>query len=581
MKHLCTCFFLIIIFTLQISAQPNIIIILTDDQGWGDVSFNGNSNLSTPHIDELANNGIIFNRFFVEPVCSPTRAEILTGRYHVRSGVYSTSRGGERMNADEVTIAQILKNNGYKTAIYGKWHNGMQAPYHPNAKGFDDFYGFASGHWGNYFSPMLEHNGKIVQGNGFLADDLTDHAISYIENNKDHPFFLLLSLNTPHSPMQVPQKYWDGKKDKPLAIHNIYPASEDTMFTKAALAMVENIDDNVGRINAKISQLNLEEETIVIFMSDNGPNGVRWNGGMKGKKGSTDEGGVRVPMAMKWKGHIRPGIKTETIASGIDILPTLLDLVGIDHVYSNPIDGISLKSILNENSSEADRYLFQFWQKRTSVRSQYFRLDDQDRLYHMQLDSGQVRDVQQDYPEQYQAMLSAKKDWVDNVASLLDYDSSRPITIGYPGFEFHQIPARDAEFSGNIHRSNRHPNCTFLSNWTALNDEIYWNVDIVEEGDFSVEIFYTCPEEDVGSSFELTCGDARITSKITVAFDPPFTGAINDIYPRMESDTKDFKSMSIGEFRLSKGPQKLSLKALDIPGNSVMDFRLLMLRRVK
>ena len=146
--------------------RPNVIIILTDDQGWGDLSMNGNTNLSTPNIDNIAKSGASFQNFYVNAVCSPTRAEFLTGRYSFRSGIYSTGGGGERMDVDETTIAEVLKKQDINSG-YGKWHNGMQYPYHPNARGFDDFYGFCSGHWGNYFSPMLEHNGNIVQGNGF------------------------------------------------------------------------------------------------------------------------------------------------------------------------------------------------------------------------------------------------------------------------------------------------------------------------------------------------------------------------------------------------------------------------------
>ncbi|HKL20287.1 MAG TPA: sulfatase-like hydrolase/transferase, partial [Tichowtungia sp.] len=158
------------------AAKPNIVVVLTDDQGWGDLSLHGNTQIATPNIDRLARAGAQFDRFYVSPVCSPTRAEFLTGRHHDRLGVYSTSEGGERLNADETTIADVFKAAGYQTAAFGKWHNGTQFPYHPNARGFDKFYGFCSGHWGSYFSPMLEHNGQIVQGSGFLPDDLTEHA---------------------------------------------------------------------------------------------------------------------------------------------------------------------------------------------------------------------------------------------------------------------------------------------------------------------------------------------------------------------------------------------------------------------
>ena len=156
-------FFLVLISTIQ-AKTPNIVVILTDDQGWGDLSLNGNKDLSTPNIDSLAHDGARFDRFFVCPVCSPTRAEFLTGRYHVRGGVYSTSTGGERLDLDELTIADTFKSAGYATGAFGKWHNGMQYPYHPNGRGFDEFYGFCSGHWGDYFSPPLEHNGQIVKG---------------------------------------------------------------------------------------------------------------------------------------------------------------------------------------------------------------------------------------------------------------------------------------------------------------------------------------------------------------------------------------------------------------------------------
>ena len=196
-----------------LAKSPNVIVILTDDQGWGDLSMNGNKNLSTPNIDSLARDGASFESFYVCPVCSPTRAEFLTGRYHPRSGVYSTSAGGERMDADERTIADVFRGAGYATAAIGKWHNGMQYPYHPNGRGFDYYYGFCSGHWGNYFDPMLERNGKITKGKGFLVDDLTNEAMKFMERhggpNGEKPFFVYLPYNTPHSPMQVPDEYWN------------------------------------------------------------------------------------------------------------------------------------------------------------------------------------------------------------------------------------------------------------------------------------------------------------------------------------------------------------------------------------
>src|SRR6056297_72863 len=249
--------------------KPNIVLIISDDQGWGDLSVHGNENIRTPNIDSLAMDGASFTNFYVSPVCSPTRAELLTGRYHPRSGVFGTSAGGERMDLDETTLADIFWEASYATGIFGKWHNGMQYPYHPNGRGFDEFYGFCSGHWGDYFSPTLEHNGRIVQGEGYLPDDFTNRAMTFIENNKDNPFFVYIAYNTPHSPMQVPDRWWNKFKDKDITLRGTEADRENIVHTRAALAMCENIDWNVGRVVAKIKGLNLEDNTIILFFNDN------------------------------------------------------------------------------------------------------------------------------------------------------------------------------------------------------------------------------------------------------------------------------------------------------------------------
>ena len=507
--------------------QPNIIVILSDDQGWGDLSMNGNTNLSTPNIDKLAMSGATFNHFFVCPVCSPTRAELLTGRYHVRGGVYSTSAGGERLDLDETTIAEVFKKAGYHTAAFGKWHNGMQYPYHPNARGFDEFYGFCSGHWGNYFSPMLEHNGKIVRGNGFVIDDFTEKAMQFIEEynpcKTGEPFFVYLPYNTPHSPMQVPEKWWDKFKDKKLQLTNRDPDKENILHTKAALAMCENIDWNVGRLMAKLEELKLEENTIVIYFSDNGPNGWRWNGGMKGKKGSTDEGGVRSPLIIRWKNTIQEGIVINQIASVIDLLPTLTELAQVGYNYPKPLDGISHKqALLNQNSELPERLIFNHWKDKTSVRSQKYRLSHEGMLFDMENDPGQNKDISEEEPEIKKELMAAKEKWEKEVNSELPEKDLRTFPVGHPDFKYTQIPARDAVFNGNIQRSNRFPNCSYLTNWKDAGDEIYWDVDVIADGNFEVVIYYTCPVEDVGSEFELSFENNKLAGKITEANRPSF-----------------------------------------------------------
>jgi len=575
---------------LAAADRPNVIVILTDDQGWGDLSVNGNTNLSTPHVDSLARDGASFDRFYVCPVCSPTRAEFLTGRYHPRSGVYSTSAGGERMDLDEVTIADSFKAAGYATAAFGKWHNGMQYPYHPCGRGFDEYYGFCSGHWGDYFSPPLDHNGKIVRGNGFVIDDFTDKAMEFIEKNQGKSFFVYLPYNTPHSPMQVPDRFWDKFKDKRLKMHHRDPQRENIPHIRAALAMCENVDWNVGRLLKKLDDLDIADNTIVVYFCDNGPNGHRWNGGMKGRKGSTDEGGVRSPLLIRWPGKIEAGRKIPKIAAAIDLLPTLGGLAGIEVVSKTPLDGISLKPLLVEQSPGSsrgpaetvvtgNRLIFSHWRGRVSVRTQEYRLDHQGKLYDMKTDPGQYTDIAKQEPEVTAQLRDAAIAWKDRVMAGLGKDD-RPFPIGHPDFKYTQMPARDGIAHGNINRSNRFPNCSFLTNWTSVDDKITWDAEVLSDGAYEVEIYYTCPADDVGSTIALSFNGAKLTGRIAQPHDPPLRGGENDRVSRMESYVKDFKPLKLGTIELKKGRGELTLRALDKPGAQVMDVRLIILTRV-
>ncbi len=562
--------------------KPNIILILADDQGWGDLGHSGNSNLKTPNIDALAANGVSFDNFFVQPVCSPTRAELLTGRHFTRLGVTSTSEGGERMNLDETTLADILEKAGYATAAYGKWHNGTQPPYHPNSRGFEDFYGFCSGHWGNNFSPMLEHNGEIVTGNGYLADDLTDHGLQFIAQNAHKPFFLYLPYNTPHSPMQVPDAYWDRHKD--AVLEKLYPGpeQEDLNFTRAALAMVENIDTNVGRIMMQLRSLNLTENTIVLYLSDNGPNAFRWNGDLRGKKGSTDEGGVRTPFFMQWKDSIPKGKQIPQIASALDILPTLAKLVGVKADTKKAIDGCDLSTLIfNKKPSWEERLIYNHWNGKTSVRSQRFRLDDANRLYDMEQDHGQTKDVSTAYQQITDSLMKAKANWLAETMPIAKEKDDRPFSLGYPGNPLTLLPARDGMPHGNIHRSNKYPNDSFFTNWIDVNDSITWDVEVHAEGSFEVQLYYTCSEKNIGSIVELSLGNSKIATKITKAYNPALGGMEHDRVPRMESYVKEFIPMKLGTMTLKKGRGYLTLKTLEIQGKEAFDMRLLQFKRVQ
>lgn len=561
-------------------SQPNIVIILADDQGWGDLSLSGNPVVNTPNIDSLGRNGLIFDRFYVDPVCSPTRAALLTGRYAVRGGVYSTSEGGERLDLDETTFPQQLQAAGYRTGAFGKWHNGMQAPYHPNTRGFEEFYGYCSGHWGSYFDAMLEHNGEIVQSEGYLTDVLTDRAIAFIEQHQKEPFLVYLPLNTPHRPMQVPDRWWQKFADLEVPDHR-YREKEEIGNTRSAYAMAENIDWNVGRVASKLRDLSLDKNTIFIYFSDNGPNGWRWNEGMEGVKGSTNEGGVRSPFVFYWPEKVQSGRVVPQITYVADLFPTLLEFSGTAYTGQKPLDGASLQPLITGNDNDwPDRMLVNHWSGRTSVRSQQYRLDHEDRLFDMSFDPGQTVDISEKVPA-VAALLKKKKEiWREEVLSELPEEDTRSFPIGHPEAVYDQLPARDGVGHGNIERSNRWPNCSFYTNWTSVEDSITWEVEVLADEEFDVTMYYTCREQDTGVTIALTDGEQSIAQTITEAHDPPLRGMEHDRVPRENSYVKDFKPLSMGRLSLKKGMRTLTLKALEMPGPQAIDFRMLLLKRM-
>ncbi|MCX6638171.1 MAG: arylsulfatase [Acidobacteria bacterium] len=550
---------------------PNIVVILADDQGWGDLSIHGNSNLSTPHIDSLARDGALFDRFYVCAVCAPTRAEFLTGRYHARGGVRGVSTGAERLNLDEKTIAQTFKPAGYATGAFGKWHNGSQFPYHPNARGFDEYYGFTSGHWGQYFDPELDHNGKLVRGKGYITDDLTNHAMEFIAQHKDRPFFCYLPFNTPHAPMQVPDRFFERFANFDPKMRARDPRQEEIPMTRAALAMCENIDWNVGRVLAKLGELKLANDTIVLYFSDNGPNSWRWNGGMKGRKGSVDEGGLRVPFLIRWPGRIRPGVRVSQIAGAIDLLPTLADLAGIPLASAKPLDGKSVKPLLMEQAKEwPDRMIFSLQAKRISVRTQQYRLDANGQLFDMLGDPGQERDVAKENPGVAAKLRQAVAQWAKEVLPLVGADD-RPFPVGYSKTTL--LPARDGVSEGGIERSAKPPNCSFFTNWTSKDDRMSWDIEVAHSGEYDADVYYTCAPGNTGSTVELSFLDGRVRRKIAEAHDPPLVGEKDDRVPRGESYVKDFRPLRLGAIPLPKGRGKLTLRALEIAGKQVADVR--------
>lgn len=571
------------------ASPPNVVILLADDQGWGDLATNGNTSVSTPNIDSLARDGVKLDRFFVCPVCSPTRAEFLTGRYHPRGGVSGVSTGQERLNIEEKTLADAFKVAGYATGAFGKWHNGSQWPYHPNARGFDEYYGFTSGHWGEYFDPPLDHNGRPVRGKGYIVDDLTNHAIEFITKNKGKPFLCYLPYNIPHSPWAVPDEYWQRFKSKAISQRGIDPNKEVIDETRCVLAMTENLDWNVGRVLKHLDTLKLSSNTIVVYFSDNGPNSLRWNGSMKGKKGSTDEGGVRSPFMIRWPGKIPAGKTVKEIAGAIDLLPTLCALSGVKRMGDRPLDGRDLTPLLTGTAKQwPDRMIFSTWGGNVSVRTQRHRLDNADAVFDMITDPGQTQDIATQKPDIAEKLTKARMAFRMEILGSADRPAkgkgkagkpnkimdARPYTVGYAEFPRSPLPARDGEPQGGVKRSAGAPNCSYFVNWKTKEDTMTWNIDVHTTGDYEVEIEYTCPESDAGAEIELSHGNNKLTGKVSPGWDPPlYTHQDTIPRPAAESKMKEFRPLKLGTMHLDQGTGLLTLRALEIPGQSVMDVR--------
>jgi arylsulfatase A-like enzyme len=457
----------------------NILLIITDDQGWGDLSYHGNELIETPNIDALAHQSVVFDRFYVSPVCAPTRASLLTGRYHIATGTTWVTHRMEVMREEEVTIAEILKDNGYRTGLFGKWHQGKQFPHDPIGQGFDEFFGFKEGHINNYFDTKLTHNFAEVETIGYLPDVLTDKAIGFMET--EAPFFTLLSYNTPHSPFQVPDPYFDKYKAKGLN-------DKDACI----YGMVENIDENIGRLMDYLEKSGKIENTIVIFMTDNGPNGVRYNGGMKGKKADLDEGGVRVPFFIKIPGYFHQLVKPW--AGHIDIFPTLADLLELEIPDDLDIHGKSLKPLMEGEKNWEDRYFFthhvhlQFDTIPGAIRNQEHLLTlkkGKKEFYHLLDDPSQTDNIILKEKSLADEMENHYLGWFEEMT--IKGVEPPMIQIGHSNVPNVDLPASDGKRYGKVKYMGE---MGWANDWFVgfenQDDGVFWELEVVEECEYEV-----------------------------------------------------------------------------------------------
>jgi arylsulfatase A-like enzyme len=346
---------------------PNIVIILADDLGWTDVGCQGSKYYETPHIDKLASQGLRLTSYYHSQNCAPTRAALMTGQYAPRTGVYtvgSLERGDPAMRKmdvpvnvtqlplDRETLGNVMKDSGYATGLFGKWHLGEKGDYHPGKRGFDDALVSMGKHFGFTTNPKVP-----VPDGAYLADFLTDHAEKFIEKNKAKPFFLYLSHFGVHSPWDAKKELTEKYKKKPGA-----DGHDDPVYA----AMIESIDQSVGRILAKLAELKLENDTIVIFMSDNGGVGgyleagvnarsITNNRPLRGGKGMLYEGGLRVPFIIRWPGHIPAGKSSDQPAAHVDLMPTFIEVAGKKAMPKQPLDGVSIVKLWKSPESKIDR----------------------------------------------------------------------------------------------------------------------------------------------------------------------------------------------------------------------------------
>jgi arylsulfatase A-like enzyme len=485
-------------------ARPSLIVVLTDDQGYGDLSLHGNPDLRTPNIDFIANSGAQLTQFHVSPVCSPTRASLMTGRWNYRTGVVDTYLGRSMMYPDEVTVAEVLSKAGYRTGIFGKWHLGDNYPLRAMDQGFAKSLvvqggGLAqpAGPQGNgYFDPVLLEQGKAVRKKGYCTDIFFDAALEFMETHRKEPFFAYITPNAPHDPLQVDES-WVAPYRKPTLDDG----------TAKVYGMVANIDKNVGRLLERLRTLELEQNTLLVFLTDNGPAHRRFNAGMRGLKGSVYQGGIRVPCFVRWPGRVPAGRRIERTAAHIDWFPTILEACGISPQQDRITDGRSLVPLL-AGSDEAwgDRKLFFQWHRgdvpepgrACAVRSQRYKLVNLKELYDLESDPTEASDIAGAHPEQVAILRESYGAWFRDVSRARGFDPPR------------------------IHVGSDHENPVTLTrqDWRGPragwdDDSLgYWEVDVERGGHFRVGFEFPPLRASATAVFKL---DSMVTSGKVVA----------------------------------------------------------------
>lgn len=484
------------VMAAQPARRPNVIVFISDDQGYGDLSLHGNTHLQTPNLDRIGVEGAQFTQFQVCPVCSPTRSSLMTGRYNYRTGVVDTFLGRSMMDPREVTAAEVFAANGYRTGIFGKWHLGDNYPMRTIDQGFHESLVHGGGGLaqpsdppgGNhYYDPVLVRNGKHEKVPGYCTDIFFREAMAFIDRNKAKPFFLYIPTNAPHTPLEIDDKFVAPFKAKGL---------DDV--TAKVYGMVKNLDDNAGALLAHLSQHGLAQNTIVIFMTDNGPQQPRYVAGMRGRKGTVYQGGIRVPFFFRWPARIKAGEKVGRIAAHIDVLPTLIDACSLKPPKNVKFDGMSLWPLLTgAPPSWPDRVIHTQWHRGDApvlfqahaARTQKWKLVNGVELYDMENDHNETTDVAAKNPDVVARLRRSTEEWFRDVASTRGGYQPPRISIGTP-----------------------HENPTLLTRQDWRVDPGHWEVDVKSKGSYDITLL--CDETAAAAAASLQFQSLRLNAEV-------------------------------------------------------------------
>jgi arylsulfatase A len=570
-----------------VASQPNLLVVMTDDQGEWDLGSTGNPHIETPNMDALAQSGVRFSRYYAAPVCSPTRAGMMTGRYAFRTGIYNTRFGGDSLALGEITVAQLLKGAGYRTGLFGKWHLGRYHGYQPQQRGFDEFLGHYQGHIERYeYADQFVHNGRPVESRGYVTELVTDAAIDFIDESKRRapaaPFFCYLSYSAPHSPFQMDTSH--AHQPEGDAMIEKYLRKGLPLTQARIYAMVERVDRNIGRLLAHLESGGLAKDTVVFFMSDNGGVSKHWTGDLRGFKAQVYEGGVRSPLFVRWPGKFPAGGVVRGQASHVDLLPTLCELAGAKVPGDREIDGRSLVPLLRAGTGDRHHeYVYHSWNRMLPTPDANWGISDQRfklvgpgggartkggetswGLFDLEDDPGEKKNLATEQPARVKALRGEFLRWYGEVTRGMNY-APVPIPVGHVDENPVELQPSWAKTSGeNTKYVFEAYDWDTIEGWFRPGEAAEWKIVVAQGGRYELALDYGCAGANVGGRLKIGIGAA------SVEFTPARTGTPNV-----------FKRAVAGILTLPPGPATLRAEVVAAPAGEVLRLNRVWLRHLE